>query len=123
VGPDVATRVEPDADFGPGTEPDAAGRRERLLNREQLYDLARMLDVKPAALRIQFLGSTNSGTRVLREVETVMPHLSEAIITAANTDWPAQTTALRIIDRDGREVFARQRSGRRNRKELSVAAS
>lgn len=123
AGPDGASRTASDADLESGSECDASGRRERHLNRGQLDELARVLDAKPAALRIQFLSSTNSKTVVLKEVETTASHLSEAVITAANTDWPAQTTALRIVDREGREVFARRRFARRNRKDIRLAAS
>ncbi len=37
-----------------------------------------------------------------------------AIIAAANTVWPPRTIGLRILDREGREVFARQKAARRS---------
>jgi hypothetical protein len=37
---------------------------------------------------------------------------SAAIVATANTAWPPQTIGLRIIDRDGREVFAREKTKR-----------
>jgi hypothetical protein len=38
---------------------------------------------------------------------------SAAIVAAANTEWPPQTIGLRILDREGREVFAREKAQRR----------
>ena len=38
---------------------------------------------------------------------------SAAIVAAANTEWPPQTIGLRILDREGREVFAREKARRR----------
>jgi hypothetical protein len=38
---------------------------------------------------------------------------SGANIAAANTKWPPRTIGLRIRDREGREVFGRQKADRR----------
>ena len=42
-----------------------------------------------------------------------MADVSSAIIAAASLEWPPQTIALRIFDREGREVFGRQKPNRR----------
>jgi hypothetical protein len=39
---------------------------------------------------------------------------SSAIIAAANLEWPSRTIGLRILDREGREVFGRQKADRRS---------
>jgi hypothetical protein len=64
-----------DADFTSGRASNAPGWRERLPNRGQLNELARMLNTKPAALPTQFPRSTNSEALVLMEVETAASHL------------------------------------------------
>ena len=43
------------------------------------------------------------------EVEIQVANVSSAIVAAANLAWPARTIGLRILDREGREVFGRQR--------------
>ena len=43
------------------------------------------------------------------EVEIQVANVSSAIIAAANLAWPARTIGLRSLDREGREVFGRQR--------------
>ena len=39
--------------------------------------------------------------------------MSAAIVAAANIAWPPRTIGLRILDNEGREVFARQKADRR----------
>jgi hypothetical protein len=46
---------------------------------------------------------------------------SAAIVAAANAAWPPRTIGLRIFDREGREVFAREK-GRRKRDEHKAPA-
>lgn len=61
--------------------------------------------------RIQFTGSApNSGLATLKEVDIEVADVSAAIVTAAKIAWPPRTTGLRIFDRVGHEVFARQRA-------------
>jgi hypothetical protein len=47
---------------------------------------------------------TNVTERPIQAADT-----SAAIVAAANTVWPPQTIGLRIFDREGREVFAREK--------------
>jgi hypothetical protein len=49
----------------------------------------------------------------LKEVPIEAADVSAAIVTAAKTSWPDRTIALRIMDCDGREVFARQKEKQR----------
>jgi hypothetical protein len=39
--------------------------------------------------------------------------VSAAIVAAAGLKWPPRTIGLRILDREGREVFGRQKANRR----------
>ena len=54
---------------------------------------------------------------ILREVEIRASDVSAAIIAAAIAAWPPKTIALRIIDRDGHEVFGREKTVRRTQAE------
>jgi hypothetical protein len=79
---------------------------------QKLHELARDLEVKPSALRIQFLRSSETETWVLKEIQVGASSLSDAVIVAANSEWPPQTDELRVVDRDEREVFSRKRDRR-----------
>jgi hypothetical protein len=64
--------------------------------------------------RIQFVCATpDRGPANLTEKQIRAADTSAAIIAAANTRWPPQTIGLRILDRGGHEVFARQKGDRR----------
>jgi hypothetical protein len=68
----------------------------------------------PQPFRIQFMGAANdSGPSVLREDEIRASDVSAAIIAAAIAAWPPNTIALRILDREGHEVFGRQKAAAR----------
>jgi hypothetical protein len=68
----------------------------------------------PQSFRIQFMGAgAESGPSILREDEIRASDVSAAIIAAAIAAWPPKTIALRILDRDGHEVFGRQKAGGR----------
>jgi len=68
----------------------------------------------PQRFRIQFMGAgTDSTPSVLREDEIRASDVSAAIIAAAIAAWPAHTIALRILDREGHEVFGRQKAAGR----------
>ena len=68
----------------------------------------------PQRFRIQFMGAgTDSKPLILREDEIRASDVSAAIIAAAIAAWPPHTTALRILDREGHEVFGRQKAAGR----------
>jgi hypothetical protein len=65
----------------------------------------------PQPFRIQFMGAgSDSRPSILREDEIRASDVSAAIIAAAIAAWPPHTTALRILDREGHEVFGRQKT-------------
>ncbi len=73
-----------------------------------------VLDARPQWFRIQYVRiSSDRGPSILKEVETEALDVSAAIVEAATLVWPRGTTALRILDRDGREVFERHKADRR----------
>jgi hypothetical protein len=48
---------------------------------------------------------------MLKEVGLEAADVSGAIVAAATLSFPPKTIGLRILDRDGREVFARRKAG------------
>ena len=48
----------------------------------------------------------------MTEKQIEAPDAPAAIIAAANIKWPPQTIGVRILDREGHEVFARQKARR-----------
>jgi hypothetical protein len=68
----------------------------------------------PQPFRIQFMGAgTDSSPSILREDKIRASDVSAAIIAAAIAAWPPHTIALRILDREGHEVFGRQKAAGR----------
>jgi hypothetical protein len=68
----------------------------------------------PQPFRIQFMGAgTDAKPSILREDEIRASDVSAAIIAAAIAAWPPHTIALRILDREGHEVFGRQKAAAR----------
>jgi hypothetical protein len=68
----------------------------------------------PQPFRIQFMGvGADSTPSVLREDKIRASDVSAAIIAAAIAAWPPHTIALRILDREGHEVFGRQKAADR----------
>jgi hypothetical protein len=68
----------------------------------------------PQPFRIQFMGAgADAMPSILREDEIRASDVSAAIIAAAIAAWPPHTIALRILDREGHEVFGRQKAAGR----------
>jgi hypothetical protein len=68
---------------------------------------------QPRLFRIQFVCRTvDEGSTNLTEKQIEVADAPAAIIAAANIKWPPQTIGLRILDREGHEVFARQKARR-----------
>jgi hypothetical protein len=69
---------------------------------------------QPRTFRIQFVcGTLDRGPMNLTEKQIQVADAPAAIIAAANIKWPPQTIGVRILDREGHEVFARQKAQRR----------
>jgi hypothetical protein len=68
---------------------------------------------QPRTFRIQFVcGADDRGPTNLTEERVEVADAPAAIIAAANIKWPPQTIGVRILDREGHEVFARQKARR-----------
>ena len=74
---------------------------------------AEMVPEPQRTFRIQFVcGTVDSGPTNLTEKQVEVADAPAAIIAAANIKWPPQTIGVRILDREGHEIFARQRARR-----------
>lgn len=108
IGLDTSSRMAMNAVFAPdrGVRP--------ISDSDQIGELERTLTARPQSFRVQFMGAaSNYGPTILREAEIQVADVSAAIIAVANIEWPLRTIAVRILDREGREVFSRQKADRR----------
>ena len=89
----------------------AASRKPRSLSELRRADeLTRVVAAATHPFRIQYVGAApDRGPTTLKEVEIQVADVSSAIIAAASLEWPPRTIGLRILDREGREVFGRQK--------------
>jgi len=105
-----STRIAMNALFVPDRKY-APARLPRGYSEQGPPDEPKHLLSTPQQFRIQFVcAAPDRGTPTLKEVPIDAADVSAAILTAAKTPWPPQTIALRILDCEGREVFARQRT-------------
>jgi hypothetical protein len=76
-----------------------------------LDQLNRSQSGRPQQFRVQFLGATHGRVgSVLKEVGIEGADVSGAIVAAASLALPHTTKGLHILDREGRQVFARQKA-------------
>jgi hypothetical protein len=114
VGLNLSTQLEMNTFFVLDREPDAP-RKARPLPEPELERPPKAAGVPtPQPFRIQFMGAgTDAKPSILREDEIRASDVSAAIIAAAIAAWPPHTIALRILDREGHEVFGRQKAAAR----------
>ena len=75
--------------------------------------VAEIVSEQSRTFRIQFVcGTADEGPTNLTEKQIEVADAPAAIIAAANIKWPPQTIGVRILDREGHEVFARQKAKR-----------
>ena len=111
VGIDTATRMAAESDFS-STEDATEPRSDPLEDIDPLEELMRIVSETPARppYRIQFVaGEGERGTSILKESRLNASDPSEAVREASRLRWPPRAIAFRLIDRDGQEVFARDR--------------
>ena len=114
VGLNISTQLEMNTFFVLDRAPGEARRSRSFAEGEPEHQPIRNDVPSPQPFRIQFFGAgTDSGQSILREVEIRASDVSAAIIAAATASWPPKTVALRILDREGQEVFGREKSARR----------
>lgn len=109
IGGDTSIRMATKPVFAADREPSSPLKGPLHSEPEALDELTRILTKRP--FRIQFVGTAPNRERpILKEVDI---QGSSAIIFAAKLAWPHETTGLRILDCEGREVFERYKAGRR----------
>jgi hypothetical protein len=109
VGLNISAQLEMNTFFVLDREPDETREPHPYLEPGPEHESKRTALPTPRPFRIQFIGAeTDSGRSILREVEIRASDVSAAIIGAAIAAWPPKTMELRILDREGREVFRRQ---------------
>jgi hypothetical protein len=116
VGLNLSTQLEMNTFFVLDREPDAPHKARPLAEPAPEPERpSEAADVPtPQPFRIQFMGAgTDSTPSLLREDQIRASDVSAAIIAAAIAAWPPNTIALRILDREGHEVFGRQKAAGR----------
>jgi len=105
VGP-ARAGVGSRSERGPSTEP--------FSEINPLDELERILGARPQRFRLQFFGVADErGPSTVCETEFEAADASAAIRASAELDWPPQAIGLRILDREGREIFERLKADRR----------
>ncbi len=106
----IARRTSKRVDLGAATPP-------TLSEFESVDEPTPIVSEQPQTFRIQFVcGTPDYEPMNLTEKQIEAADESAAIVAAANSKWPPQTIGLRILDRDGREVFAREKAKRTQNK-------
>ena len=116
VGLNLSTQLEMNTFFVLDREPDAPRKAQPLpeLAPEPERPAKAGGVPTPQPFRIQFMGAgTDSKPSLLREDVVRASDVSAAIIAAAIAAWPPNTIALRILDREGQEVFGREKTAGR----------
>ena len=111
IGLNISTQLEMNTFFVLDRDPGEARGHRSFAETEAADPPDRNGVPTPQPFRIQYIGaSADSGQSLLREVEIRASDVSAAIIAAAASAWPPKTTALRILDGEGQEVFKRQKA-------------
>src|SRR5208282_5971536 len=98
----------------PNSEPTAAQKRRPDSEPNPLDLLNSVVSARSQRLRIQFVGAAHGGEPlILKELGIEAADISAAIVAAANLTMPPMTSGLRILDREGRKVFARWKADSR----------
>jgi hypothetical protein len=80
----------------------------------QLEELERVLHVKPRHFRLQFFAvAGDHGPTVVAESDIRAADASDAIRAAADAVWPPRAIGLRVLDREGYEIFEQLKADRR----------
>jgi hypothetical protein len=93
---------------------ESAGSPDPSFEVDPLDELERILAARRQPFRLQFFAVADErGPTIIAETEIQSADASAAIRAAADADWPARAIGLRILDREGREIFERLRADRR----------
>lgn len=108
----------PVAPLGTARAPETAAERYRppdlFSEVDPLDELERILAAGPHQFRLQFFAvAGDHGPGIIGETEIQAPDASAAIRASADAEWPPRAIGLRILDREGREIFERLKADRR----------
>jgi hypothetical protein len=107
----IAARTSLSVDAAaPNSEPAAAQCRAN--SESSPLDIPNsVVSARPQKFRIQMTSAARGGEPfILKEVGVEAVDISAAIVAAANLTMPPKTLGLRILDREGRELFARRKA-------------
>ena len=81
---------------------------------DPLDELERILAARPQRFWLQFFAvAGDRGPSVVAETEIQAADASAAIRAAAEAEWPPRAIGLRILDREGQEIYERLKADRR----------
>jgi hypothetical protein len=101
----------PETDFVADRESAAEQGTRLSLEPSPLDRLNTAISTKPLQFRVQFIcAGKGREPSMLMGAELQAEDLSAAVVAAASLTFPPMTNGLRIIDREGRVVFARQKA-------------
>jgi hypothetical protein len=107
-------RGEIEAHFASGRGASPPGSRRPFPEINPMGELQRILAEGSQRFRLQFFGvATDRGPAILSEADIPAADASDAIRAATERPWPARAVGLRILDREGREIFERLKADRR----------
>jgi hypothetical protein len=80
----------------------------------QLEEVERILHVRPRQFRLQFFAvAGDHGPAIVAEADIQASDASDAIRAAADAPLPPRAIGVRVLDREGREIFEQLRADRR----------
>jgi hypothetical protein len=110
AGLGTSVQAPPKAEFAPAPESGAPKETPPGSELGPLDQLNSTVAVTPPQFRVQFIRTADwSQPLTLKEVGLEAADMPAAIVAAASLTFPPMTNGLRIIDREGRVVFARQK--------------
>jgi len=111
---DSSTRLAMNVLLIPDREPAQTSKPPSLSGLRHPDELTRIVSPAMDSFRIQYLGASPDGEpAIVKEVEIRASNPSAAIVAAAALALPRKTIGLRIVDSEGHEVFAREKSNRK----------
>ena len=73
---------------------------------DPLEEMDRILSARPQRFRLQFFAAADDcGPSLVAETEIQAADAAAAIRATADAEWPRRAIGVRILDREGREIF------------------
>ena len=113
---DIPALMTLDADVTPDLEAAASSLRIPLSELNPVDEFRRFVleALQRTEFRLQFrFDPIDRGPIILKEVDLLASDAPGAIREAAHIAWPPRAIGFRLVDREGREVFGRQKADRR----------